>query len=51
MTQNMLAKRAGTGRRFISELEAGKPTLELERVFQVCNALGLHLLAAEQDVG
>lgn len=51
MTQNMLAERAGTGRRFISELEAGKPTTELERVFQVCNALGLRLLAAEQDAG
>lgn len=49
MTQSELAEKAGTGRRFISELEAGKPTAELERVFHVCNALGVRLLAAEHD--
>lgn len=49
MTQTELAERAGTGRRFISDLEAGKPTAELERVFHVCNALGVRLLAAEHN--
>jgi y4mF family transcriptional regulator len=42
-SQQRLADLAGTGRRFVSELEAGKPTLEFDRVVQCCAALGIDL--------
>ena len=45
LSQLQLARAAGTGRRFVSELESGKPSLELGRVLSVCRALGIHLLA------
>jgi HTH-type transcriptional regulator/antitoxin HipB len=35
----------GVGRRFISELENGKATLELGKVLQVASATGIDLLA------
>ena len=37
---------AGVGVRFIGELEAGKPTLQLERAVQVVRALGFELQLA-----
>ena len=37
---------AGVGVRFIGELEAGKPTLQLERAVQVVRALGFALQLA-----
>jgi HTH-type transcriptional regulator/antitoxin HipB len=40
LTQAQLALAAGVGLRFIVELEAGKPTLRLEHVLRVINALG-----------
>ena len=40
LTQPQLALAAGVGVRLIVELEAGKPTLQLEKVLQVINALG-----------
>ena len=40
LTQAQLALAAGVGLRFIVELEAGKPTLRLEHVLRVMNALG-----------
>jgi len=46
LTQQELADAAGTGRRFISELETGKSTLEIGKVIQVCRYLGLDLFAA-----
>jgi y4mF family transcriptional regulator len=45
LNQAELADLAGTGRRFISDLEAGKPTLELGRALVVCRALGIQLMA------
>lgn len=45
LSQENLAARAGTGRRFVSELEAGKPTLEFGRLLAVCRALGIDILA------
>jgi y4mF family transcriptional regulator len=45
MSQGELALTAHTGRRFISELEAGKPTVELERVLTILRALEIRLLA------
>lgn len=44
-SQQRLADLAGTGRRFISELESGKPSLEFDRVVQCCAALGIDLFA------
>jgi y4mF family transcriptional regulator len=40
LTQPQLALAAGVGVRFIVELEAGKPTLRLENVLRVIQALG-----------
>lgn len=40
LTQAQLALAAGVGVRFIVELEAGKPTLRLEQVLRVIDALG-----------
>lgn len=51
LTQSDLALAAGVGLRFIVELEAGKPTVRLEQVLRVVDALGGSLaltgLAAE----
>ena len=43
-SQQQLADLSGVGRRFVSELEAGKPTLEFDRVLLCCRALGLDVL-------
>lgn len=40
LTQSDLALAAGVGLRFIVELEAGKPTVRLEQVLRVVDALG-----------
>lgn len=40
LTQPRLALAAGVGVRFIVDLEAGKPTLRLETVLRVIDALG-----------
>ncbi len=40
LTQPQLALAAGVGVRFIVDLESGKPTLRLENVLRVINALG-----------
>lgn len=40
LTQADLALAAGVGLRFVVELEAGKPTLQLMRVLRVIDALG-----------
>ncbi|WP_246750681.1 helix-turn-helix domain-containing protein [Martelella lutilitoris] len=42
-TQTELARRAGTGERFIVELEAGKPNCQLEKALIVARAVGLEL--------
>lgn len=42
-TQAELASLCGVGVRFISELENGKPTVELGKVLQVLRCLGLVL--------
>ncbi|MBU6460884.1 MAG: helix-turn-helix transcriptional regulator [Proteobacteria bacterium] len=46
LTQPQLALAAGVGARFIVDLEAGKPTLRLENVLRVIDALGgeVHLI-------
>jgi y4mF family transcriptional regulator len=40
LTQSQLALAAGVGLRFLVELEAGKPTVRLENVLRVVEALG-----------
>ena len=41
LTQEALALAAGTGLRFIIDLEKGKPTCELEKSLNVLNTLGV----------
>lgn len=43
LRQDQLAAAAGVGLRFLVELEGGKPTVRLEKVLAVLNALGLRL--------
>ena len=43
LTQPQLALAAGVGVRFIVDLEAGKPTVRLENVLRVLQALGATL--------
>jgi y4mF family transcriptional regulator len=43
LTQADLALAAGVGLRFIVELEGGKPTVRLEQLLRVVDALGGHL--------
>lgn len=40
LTQPKLALAAGVGVRFIVDLEAGKPTVQLQQVLRVIDALG-----------
>lgn len=42
-TQTELAARSGTGERFIVELEAGKPSCQLEKALIVARSVGLEL--------
>lgn len=43
LRQDQLAAAAGVGVRFLVELEGGKPTVRLDKVLAVLNALGLRL--------
>jgi HTH-type transcriptional regulator / antitoxin HipB len=43
VTQADLALTAGTGLRFIVDLESGKPTCELGKVLTVINTLGVEM--------
>ncbi|MBN8482187.1 MAG: helix-turn-helix transcriptional regulator [Xanthomonadales bacterium] len=47
LTQTELAGLAGTGLRFVSELERGKPTASLDKTLAVLAVLGLRLLLGE----
>ncbi len=48
LSQQSFADVAGVGRRFLSELENGKPTLEIEKVLKVANAAGIDLIACQR---
>ena len=50
LTQPQLALAAGVGVRFIVDLEAGKPTVRLENVLRVLQALGITLAVNGLDV-
>jgi HTH-type transcriptional regulator/antitoxin HipB len=43
LRQEELADLAGVSERFVYALENGKPTVQLDKVLAVLNALGLHL--------
>ncbi len=45
LSQQEVALAAGVGRRFVSELEGGKATAEIGRVFAVCRVVGLAIVA------
>lgn len=47
LTQTELAGLAGTGLRFISELERGKPNVALDKLMDVLAVLGLRLQVIE----
>ncbi|CUX65038.1 MULTISPECIES: helix-turn-helix transcriptional regulator [Agrobacterium] len=42
-TQTQLAARSGTGERFIVELEAGKPSCQLEKTLIVARTVGMEI--------
>lgn len=48
VTQETLALTSGTGLRFISELEHGKPTCQLEKTLHVMRTLGLKLIIQDK---
>lgn len=49
VSQETLAGLAGTGQRYISELERGKPTVRLGEMLRVLDALGAGLYVLSQD--
>jgi len=49
-TQAQIAKLCGTGTRFISDLENGKPTIELGKAITVASALGIDLVPQVRGV-
>ncbi|OQW86568.1 MAG: transcriptional regulator [Rhodoferax ferrireducens] len=51
LTQPQLALAAGVGIRFVVELEAGKPTVRLEKVLGVLHALGGQLAVSGLPTG
>ncbi|MHB1570602.1 MAG: helix-turn-helix domain-containing protein [Solirubrobacteraceae bacterium] len=44
-----LALAAGVGRRFLGELERGKPTVRLAETLRVAEALGVSLTVSDPD--
>lgn len=49
VTQKDLALSAGTGLRFIIDLENGKPTCQIGKTLQVLQALGIQLNLSHTD--
>ena len=49
VSQETLAGLAGTGQRYISELERGKTTARLGEMLKVLNALGAGIYVLSQD--
>ncbi|NTU52361.1 MAG: helix-turn-helix transcriptional regulator [Chlorobiaceae bacterium] len=49
MTQPELAEKAGTGLRFVRDLEQGKKTLRLDKVNQVLGLFGYELGPVRQE--
>ena len=51
VTQRDLALTSGTGLRFISDLENGKPTCQIGKVLAVLSTLGLRLQLSSPELG
>ena len=49
LTQQKAAALAGIGARFLSELERGKPTVELGKTLKVMSLLGMELLLNDRS--
>ncbi|WP_380784225.1 helix-turn-helix domain-containing protein [Sphingomonas sp. R86520] len=49
LRQDQLAGAAGVGLRFIVELEAGKPTIQLGKAIQVLDTLGCALTVDDRS--
>jgi y4mF family transcriptional regulator len=49
LSQQRFADLAGVGRRFVSELECGKSTLEADLVLNCCLAAGIDILARPRN--
>ncbi len=50
VTQSDLALAAGTGLRFIIDLEKGKPTCQIGKAFQVLQVLGIQCNLSHAEV-
>ncbi len=48
LSQEDLAGITGTGRRFISDLEKGKETSQIGKIFQILGALGITIHLSNQ---
>lgn len=51
LTQSDLLGLANTGNRFIVDLENGKPTVQLQKVLDVLDTLGLEILIQQKGTG
>ena len=51
LLQTDLAGLSGTGNRFVVELERGKPTLQLQKVLDMLDLLGLEVRVGPKRVG
>jgi transcriptional regulator with XRE-family HTH domain len=49
LTQSQLAEMAGLQRSYLSELEGGKETEQLKRIFRVLRQLGVRMILEEAD--
>lgn len=49
LTQKYLAAISNTGIRFISDLENGKPTVQLEKALSVAKVLNLNIKVTENE--
>ncbi|MBQ3311409.1 helix-turn-helix transcriptional regulator [bacterium] len=47
LTQVQLAQLSNVGTRFLSDLESGKPTCEIEKTIKILSNLGVKLIAQE----
>lgn len=51
LTQHALAAKARVSRSFIADVEAGKPTVEADRLFHVLQALGFEIALRAEGSG
>lgn len=51
LTQQELAFRANVSRSFVADVEAGKPSVEASKLFDVFNALGHEIAVRNAETG